>query len=630
MTGRLRTVWALGLVVGAIAALLVPVVAQPAAAVVPPTERSDVAGGDGDAAGELAALHTPLLRVQQQLVACGPGEPYRVMAVDALFGREGVVLRTPAGTVKAPTEAELADSAGDWYLDIPGNALSPGCSYEQLFDQWRTPPVIYAHVFSDPDDPATLVLQYWFFYLYNDWNDRHEGDWEMIQLFFDAPDARSAIGTEPRLVAFAQHEGAEVSDWSDDVLQVVDGTRPVVYVAAGSHASYFQAERWFGKSAQSGFGCDDTRAPSEDVSPDVIMLDDEALPTWAGFQGRWGEKQPSFNNGPTGPNMKTQWTNPVRWVDEEGRRGAANLPAEGTKVTDAFCAVASYASQFLFRLLQEPLLTGTFLVCLLVVVTVLLRRTRWRPVFTRPVRARRAGGQIIRAAVSTVRRRPLLYMRIGALLPLAGLLATIIQTVVLRFTELGDVADVADRGSASGSIGALLLGSLFIGPATATVSVAAMIATLRIDADEPVSWRIVVAEVWRRRRTVLFSLLLTASLAGLAASTVLLPLGLVLLAMWAVAVPAALVDSAPLWLSRRLTRRRRLRSLVLGGAAFTLATVVPAACGVLALLVTDWSFAVVNLIDGVVGLLLVPTAGIISLLQFGDLRERLGYGTLPD
>jgi len=51
--------------------------------------------------------------------------------------------------------------------------------------------VIYAHVFSDPDDPATLVLQYWFFYLYNDWNDRHEGDWEMIQLFFDAPDARS-------------------------------------------------------------------------------------------------------------------------------------------------------------------------------------------------------------------------------------------------------------------------------------------------------------------------------------------------------------------------------------------------------------------------------------------------------
>jgi MFS family permease len=126
------------------------------------------------------------------------------------------------------------------------------------------------------------------------------------------------------------------------------------------------------------------------------------------------------------------------------------------------------------------------------------------------------------------------------------------------------------------------------------------------------------------------SLVLTAGLAGLTATTVLLPIGVVLLAMWAVAVPASLSDSAPLWFSRRLTRRRRARSLALGAAAFTLATVVPPACGVLALLITDWSFTVVNLIDGLVGLLLVPTAGIISLLQFSDLREAFGYRELPD
>jgi hypothetical protein len=48
------------------------------------------------------------------------------------------------------------------------------------------------------------------------------------------------------------------------------------------------------------------------------------------------------------------------------------------------------------------------------------------------------------------------------------------------------------------------------------------------------------------------------------------------------------------------------------------------------LLITDWSFTVVNLIDGLVGLLLVPTAGIISLLQFSDLREAFGYRELPD
>ncbi len=588
------------------------------------------AASDVDAAEQLVARHTPLLRVQQQPAACGPGEPYRVMAVDSLFGREGVVLRRPEGDISAPGEADLAGGGTDWYLDIPGNALNPGCSYERLFDQWRTEPTIYARVFNDPDEPGTLVLQYWFFYLYNDWNDRHEGDWEMIQLLFDAPDAQAALATEPRLVAFAQHEGAELSDWSDDVLEVVDDTRPVVYVAAGSHASYFSGDRWFGKSAQSGFGCDNTLPPSQDVSPDVVMLRDDALPVWTTFEGHWGEKQPSFNNGPTGPNMKTQWTTPVRWVDEEGRRGAVALPADGTKVTDVFCTVAGVASQILFRLLDNPIVTGSMIVLLLIVLTVLLRSTQWRPVFIHPVRARRAGGQIVRGAVSTVRRRPLLYMSIGALLPLAGLAASVIQAVVLRFTELGDVADVADRGSASGGFVALLLGSLFIGPATAAVSVASMVATLRIEAGEPTSWRIVVAATWRRRRTVLLSLLLSAGLTGLTASTVLLPIGLVLLAMWAVAVPASLVDSAPLWFSRRLTRRRRLRSLALGVAAYTLATVVPAACGLLALLLTDWSFTVVNLIDGVVGLLLVPTAGIISLLQFGDLRENFGYRQLPD
>ena len=95
-------------------------------------------------------------------------------------------------------------------------------------------------------------------------------------------------------------------------------------------------------------------------------------------------------------------------------------------------------------------------------------------------------------------------------------------------------------------------------------------------------------------------------------------------------MPASLAASAPLWFCRRRPRRRRLRSLALGVAAYTLATVVPAACGLLALLLTDWSFTVVNLIDGVVGLLLVPTAGIISLLQFGDLRENFGYRQLPD
>ena len=57
--------------------------------------------------------------------------------------------------------------------------------------------------------PEQLALQYWLFYAYNDWNNLHEGDWEMIQLVFDARNAHDALTTAPTSVGYSQHEGAE-------------------------------------------------------------------------------------------------------------------------------------------------------------------------------------------------------------------------------------------------------------------------------------------------------------------------------------------------------------------------------------------------------------------------------------
>ena len=45
--------------------------------------------------------------------------------------------------------------------------------------------------------------------------------------------------SEPVEVGYSQHEGAERADWGDDKLELVDGTHPVVYPAAGSHANFF-------------------------------------------------------------------------------------------------------------------------------------------------------------------------------------------------------------------------------------------------------------------------------------------------------------------------------------------------------------------------------------------------------
>ena len=61
----------------------------------------------------------------------------------------------------------------------------------------------------------------------------------MIQLVFDADDAADALDERPVEVGYSSHEGAEKAAWDDDKLEIVGGTHPVVYPAAGSHANKF-------------------------------------------------------------------------------------------------------------------------------------------------------------------------------------------------------------------------------------------------------------------------------------------------------------------------------------------------------------------------------------------------------
>ena len=89
------------------------------------------------------------------------------------------------------------------------------------------------------------VLQYWFFYCYNNWrsgfggvND-HESDWEMISVYLYEDNGHLV----PEWVAYASHDfhGDDLRRRWDDAgqLNLEDG-HVVVYAGAGSHASYFQ------------------------------------------------------------------------------------------------------------------------------------------------------------------------------------------------------------------------------------------------------------------------------------------------------------------------------------------------------------------------------------------------------
>ena len=166
----------------------------------------------------------------------------------------------------------------------------------------------------------------------------------------------------PLEVGYSQHEGLEVSSWDDPKLQIVDGTHPVVHAAAGSHANYFDDALYLGTSAEQGFGCDDTRGPADDVRPDVAVIPSDpdaaraAFP-WIDFQGRWGQREEAFYNGPTGPNTKESWTHPISYQEEKGRDVSYAVPAGdlvGTSATDFFCNVVSSGSEVVRKLADDP------------------------------------------------------------------------------------------------------------------------------------------------------------------------------------------------------------------------------------------------------------------------------------
>ena len=76
----------------------------------------------------------------------------------------------------------------------------------------------------------------------------------------------------------------------------------------------------------------DPRRPARGAD-DPERLGSARAPTipWIAFEGRWGELQPAFFNGPTGPNLKTQWTHPIAL-------GGGLADARATRFPEAACS----------------------------------------------------------------------------------------------------------------------------------------------------------------------------------------------------------------------------------------------------------------------------------------------------
>ena len=290
----------------------------------------------------------------------------------------------------APTAADLYGKGEEYWLDFPGDPLDAGCSYEQWFNRIAAgkPTTAYAHIVGEQ---GQLALQYWFYYPFNDWNNKHESDWEMIQLVFDAATAEEALGQTPALVGYSQHEGAESATWDEDKLEKRDG-HPVVYPGAGSHANQFVQSLYLGHSAQTGFGCDDTRGPTRYEQTQVVLVPSEATGAddpfaWLGYLGHWGQEVSGPNSGPTGPTFKGQWTKPITWVDEEWRPDSVQVPASSSvapSATGFFCTAVAKGSEVYIRFLRNPFFVLGILAAIGMLGVWLSRRTKWSPALPAP------------------------------------------------------------------------------------------------------------------------------------------------------------------------------------------------------------------------------------------------------
>ena len=370
--------------------------------------------------------------------------------VDLLFGEPTVALRGPWGPgdlVKiGPTAKDLSNGLFEYHLDFPGSALQPGCDYlhwERRLVMGQSP-TVYAHVATDPERPGKLALQYWLFYVFNDWNNLHEGDWEMIQLVFDASTPAQALQRAPVEVGYSQHEGAERAAWGDDKLERVDGTHPVVHPAAGSHANFYGESLYLGSSAEQGVGCDDTRGPTFDVRPAVQTIPSDPAQAraefpWIAFEGRWGELRPAFFNGPDRARTSRRSGRSRSAGRKAGATRSYTVPggsAFGTGATDFFCSAVARGSQALVRLVDQPLEFGLVLAGSSLLLVVLLSRTTWRPTAPLRLARRRAWGQILAASGAHVPRRLPLFVGIGSSLVPISLLVTLLQAFVLHATSI--------------------------------------------------------------------------------------------------------------------------------------------------------------------------------------------------
>lgn len=262
---------------------------------------------------------------------------------------------------------------------VPGDtAAAAGLAYKRILaEQERY--FYYGRVIRQD---GWIALQYWYFYAFNHWrsgfygaND-HESDWEMIYVYLYETETGLL---QPEWVAYASHDfsGDDLRRrWDDPELEKI-GNHPVVYSAAGSHASYYtsgeylteielpflaplvrlmdRVQKFWKKTRRQTLPYDEETEPSNGPEFNIFRIpfvdyargDGLAIgpgqpkqwaepqllnpvPSWAfNYRGLWGlyaDDPLSGENAPAGPLYRRDGTMRRSWYDPLGWAGLDKLP----------------------------------------------------------------------------------------------------------------------------------------------------------------------------------------------------------------------------------------------------------------------------------------------------------------
>jgi VPS62-like protein len=261
---------------------------------------------------QLATKYAPVLRFAS-------GEHYRPLRLEDYVAK--TILRSgspPRGTLAQvqPTLFSLPVTTAPTYLDIrgaePNSHAANYATIEQQIEAARPRPTVYFHLAYQPSR-GRVAIEYWLLYLYNDFYDEHEADWEGVTVVLE--------NSAPIGAAYSQHQGRKWIAWS--ALSTTGG-HPIVYVARGSHAGYPKAGRYsirvcwtlYGRHCSPTPRVDDASGGGSTLAPAAYDLQSLA---GIGYTGSWGSGNYVLGVGLTkdritDPRRRSEYTDPFAAV----------------------------------------------------------------------------------------------------------------------------------------------------------------------------------------------------------------------------------------------------------------------------------------------------------------------------